>query len=42
MSRQEARQLLDSVKDEEKHAPGAPVARNSATVSVPDEPLKDW
>jgi len=42
MSRQEARELLDSVKDEEKHAPGVPVARNSNNVSMPDEPLKDW
>ena len=42
MSRQEARELLDSVKGEEKHAPGAPVARNSTNSSVPDEPLKDW
>jgi Ca-activated chloride channel family protein len=42
MSRQEARELLDSVKDEEKHAPGVPVARNSQNASVPDDPLKDW
>jgi hypothetical protein len=42
MSRQEARELLDSVKDEEKHAPGTPVARNSNNSSMPDEPLKDW
>jgi Ca-activated chloride channel family protein len=42
MSRQEARELLDSAKDEEKHAQGAPVARNSGNVSEPDEPLKDW
>jgi Ca-activated chloride channel family protein len=42
MSKQEARELLDSVKDEEKHAPGAPVARNAGNMSVPDDPLKDW
>ena len=42
MSKQEARELLDSVKNEEKHAPGAPVARNSGNVPVPDDPLKDW
>jgi Ca-activated chloride channel family protein len=42
MSQQEARELLDSVKSEEKHAPGVPVARNSTEVSAPDEPLKDW
>jgi len=42
MSREEARELLDSVKDEEHHAPAAPVARNGGTVTAPDEPLKDW
>lgn len=42
MSRQEARELLDSVKDEEKHAPGVPVARNSENAAVSDDPLKDW
>jgi hypothetical protein len=42
MSREEARELLDSVKGEEHRAPAAPVARNGGTVSSPDEPLKDW
>ena len=42
MSRQEARALLDSVKDEEHRAPAAPVARNGDNVGGPDEPLKDW
>lgn len=42
MSRQEARQLLDSVKDEERRAPAAPVARNDANTASSDEPLKDW
>jgi Ca-activated chloride channel family protein len=42
MSRQEARQLLDSVKDEERRAPAAPVARNDANSASPDETLKDW
>jgi len=42
MSRQEARQLLDSVKDEERRAPAAPVARNDANATSPDDPLKDW
>lgn len=42
MSRGEARQLLDSVKDEEHRAPAAPVARNGGTVTAPDEPLKNW
>ena len=42
MSRQEARDLLDSVKDEEHRAPGAPVARNDANNASSDETLKDW
>jgi Ca-activated chloride channel family protein len=42
MSQQEARELLDSAKGEERHAPGAAVARNSADSSLPDDPAKDW
>lgn len=42
MSRQEARELLDSVKDEERRPPAAAVARNGASDTSPDEPLKDW
>jgi Ca-activated chloride channel homolog len=42
MSGEEARELLDSVKDEEHHTPAAPVARNGGTITPPDEPLKDW
>jgi Ca-activated chloride channel family protein len=42
MSGQEARELLDSVKDEERRAPAAPVARNSANDTSPDEPTQDW
>jgi Ca-activated chloride channel family protein len=42
MSKEEARELLDSVKDEEHRAPAAPVARNGGTISAPDEPVKDW
>jgi Ca-activated chloride channel family protein len=42
MSPQEARDLLDSVKDEERLAPAAPVARNGADKPASDEPLKDW
>ncbi|MGC2032606.1 MAG: VWA domain-containing protein [Steroidobacteraceae bacterium] len=42
MSREEARELLDSVKDEEHRAPAAPVARNGGTLAAPDEPLKNW
>jgi Ca-activated chloride channel family protein len=42
MSREEARELLDSVKDEDHHAPPAPVALNGGSVTAPDEPLKNW
>jgi Ca-activated chloride channel family protein len=42
MSREEARELLDSVKDEEHRAPAASVARNGATVTASDESLKNW
>ena len=42
MSREEARALLDSVKDEEHRLPTAPVARNSTNDSASDEPIKDW
>jgi Ca-activated chloride channel family protein len=42
MSQEEARELLNSVKDEEHRAPAAPVARNGGTVTAPDDPLKDW
>jgi Ca-activated chloride channel family protein len=42
MSREEARELLDSVKDDERRAPAAPVARNGGTIAAPDEPLKNW
>jgi Ca-activated chloride channel homolog len=42
MSREEARELLDSVKDEERHLPTAPVARNGANDNSSDQPIKDW
>jgi Ca-activated chloride channel family protein len=42
MSRQEARELLDSVKDDERRAPAAPMARNGANDTTPPESLKDW
>jgi hypothetical protein len=42
MSRDEARDLLDSVKDEQHRAPGVPIARNGASVAQPNDPLKDW
>jgi len=42
MSPEEARELLDSVKNEEHRTQGAPVARNGGTVAASDEPLKNW
>jgi Ca-activated chloride channel family protein len=42
MSREEARELLDSVKDDERHLPTAPVARSGANDSSSDQPIKDW
>jgi Ca-activated chloride channel family protein len=41
MSREEARQLLDSQKGEERRMPVRPAARRDA-YSPPDTPLKDW
>ena len=41
MSPEEARQLLDSQKGEEKHALGVPMARRSPDIP-PDKPIKDW
>jgi Ca-activated chloride channel family protein len=41
MSREEARQLLDSQKGEERHALGLPSARQDAD-TPPEKPLKDW
>jgi len=42
MSPEEARELLDSVKDEERHLPAVPLARSGTNVTSPDQPLKDW
>jgi Ca-activated chloride channel family protein len=42
MSREEARELLDSVKDEERRLPTMPVARNGANDTSSDEAIKDW
>jgi Ca-activated chloride channel homolog len=43
MSPEEARELLDSVKDEERKAPTAPSAGNSEANAAPEEePSKDW
>lgn len=41
MSREEARELLDSAKGDERHALGAPVARREATDRA-EKPYKDW
>ena len=42
MSPEEARELLDSVKDEERRAPTAASAGNSEANATPVEPAKDW
>jgi len=42
MSREEARELLDSVKDEERRLPTAPVARSGVNDNSSDQPVKDW
>jgi Ca-activated chloride channel homolog len=41
MTREEARELLDSVKGDERHSLGAPVAQRSAS-QAPDKPYKNW
>jgi hypothetical protein len=42
MSREEARELLDSVKGDERRPPGTPLARRGPVDPPPDEPLKNW
>jgi Ca-activated chloride channel family protein len=42
MSREEARELLDSVKSDERRPPGTPLARRGAVDPPPDDPLKNW
>ncbi len=42
MSREEARELLDSVKGDEKHPLGAPLARREGEDDTPDKPFKNW
>ena len=42
MSKNEARALLDSLKDEERRLPAAPIARNGTNDNRPDQPIKDW
>ena len=41
MSREEARELLDSQKSDERHARGLPYALQQPD-SPPDKPVKDW
>ena len=41
MSREEARELLDSQKSDERHAQGLPYALRQPD-SAPDKPVKDW
>jgi Ca-activated chloride channel family protein len=42
MSREEARELLDSVKDELHRYPAAPLARTGANSFSADQPTRDW
>jgi hypothetical protein len=42
MSREEARELLDSVKGDERHALGAPLAQRQDPDDRPDKPFKNW
>jgi hypothetical protein len=42
MSREEARELLDSVKDAKQLPPTAADATNAANAESPDVPQKDW
>ena len=41
MSREEARELLDSQKGEERRARAVPFARRDSD-APPDKPVKDW
>jgi hypothetical protein len=41
MSAEEARELLDSEKGEERHALGLPVARKERD-APPEKPVRDW
>lgn len=41
MSQEEARELLDSQKGDERHSQGMPFARREPE-SPPDKPVKDW
>jgi hypothetical protein len=41
MSQEEARELLDAQKGDERRAQGLPFARRESA-SPPDKPVKDW
>jgi hypothetical protein len=41
MSREEARELLDSAKADERHAPAVPLDRRDAD-EPPEKPYKNW
>jgi hypothetical protein len=41
MTREEARELLDSVKGDERHSLGVPVAQRTG-VHPPEKPFKNW
>jgi Ca-activated chloride channel family protein len=41
MSREEARELLDSQKGDERHPPAVPIARKDLEIP-PEKPVKDW
>jgi hypothetical protein len=42
MSREEARELLDSVKGDEHHSLKAPLSRRDDEMTAPDQPAKNW
>ena len=42
MSREEARELLDSVKGDEKRPPGIPMAQDATDVPQQQQPTKNW
>jgi Ca-activated chloride channel family protein len=42
MSREEARELLDSLKDEQQRYPAAPLARSGVNTPTADQPTRDW
>ena len=42
MSKEEARNLLDSLKGEERRLPTAPLARSGGASDQPDKPFKNW